>query len=154
MLKKILIIAAGLVVLLLSAPAGAQYGEVFSGTVSNTNPQPGETITFEGVCPFAEVVDVSIDGEHITTIPVNEDDTFSGPVTVPSDLAPGTHTLTATCGSEVLSITLTIGSPGGSGPLADTGASNTGLLLKLGGGLVLLGAVVALFATKRRQATA
>ncbi|HYI61133.1 MAG TPA: LPXTG cell wall anchor domain-containing protein [Acidimicrobiales bacterium] len=162
MLKKIVIIAAALVALL-ATPAAAQYGEVFSATISNSNPAPGETTTISGTCEAADEVEVAIEGEgSLGTIPV-VDDQFSGPVTIPSDLEPGVYTLTVTCGGEVLSTTITVGGSGGgtttvttttATPLPRTGADDTSLLLKLGGGLVLAGAAFALVATKRRSATA
>ncbi len=157
MLKKILIVATALVALM-SAPAAAQYGDVLSATVSNTNPQPGEDVTIEGTCQAADTVEVALEGESLGTIPVADDDTFSGSVTIPSDLDPGTYTLTASCGGEVLGIEITVGgttvTTGGATPLPRTGSSGTSLLLKVGGGLILAGAAFALVATKRRTATA
>lgn len=151
MLKKILIVAAALVALM-AGPAAAQYGPNVSGTVSNPNPQPGETVTVEGTCELADEVGVSIVGEaDLGTIPV-VDGSYSGPVTIPSDLAPGEYTLRITCGTEVLDLTINVGGSRSTGPLADTGSDNTGLLIKLGGGLILVGGAVALVATKRRGA--
>lgn len=168
MLKKILIVAVALVALM-GAPAAAQYGDTFSATISNTNPGPGETVTIEGSCSVGEEVEVTLDmattaraAQVLGTIVVDADGTFSGPVTIPADLAPGTYTVTATCGGEVLSIDITVGDSttptppdqGGTGPLARTGADGTSTLLKVAGGLVLAGAAFALVATKRRTATA
>lgn len=157
MLKKILVLAAALVAFM-AGPAVAQYGPGVDGTVSDNNPQPGETVTVEGTCDLADEVDVSIVGEgSLGTIPV-VDGAYSGPVTIPSDLAPGEYTLRITCGTEVLDLVITVGDVDDATttppPLARTGSSSTGLLLKVGGALVLAGAAFALIATKRRGATA
>lgn len=155
MLKKILLLAAALVAFV-AAPAAAQYPEtgVLDSEISNTNPQPGEAFTVSGTCEADDTVVVALSGVGtLATIPVGDDGSFSGSVTIPSDLAPGTYTLTVTCGPEVQSFTITVGGATGgtgSGPLARTGSSGTGRLVQVGGVLLLAGAAVALVASKRR----
>jgi hypothetical protein len=167
MTKKITFLAAALVALFLfSAPSGAQYGGVFEATISDVTVVAGQSVTIDGTCEDGTEVAVSIDDEAraivpIGTIPVNEDGTFSGPVTIPS-LAPGTYQVFAECGGEVLTIdvevlaasaTPTTPTSGGGDTLARTGSA-TDTLAKVGGGLVLAGAAATLLSAKRRRATA
>lgn len=163
MLKKILLLATALVAFL-ATPAAAQYPGVFSATISNTNPQPGETITVEGTCEIGDEVVVALSNPGVlATIPVGDDDSFSGQVTIPADLSPGTYDLTLTCGGEVLTFTITVGSPDDPDrpdapdrpddeTLARTGG-DMGLPLKLAGALLLVGAALTIVGVKRRSAT-
>jgi hypothetical protein len=167
MTKKITFLAAALVALfLLSAPSGAQYGVTFAATISDVTVLAGQTVTIEGTCLTADEVAVSIDDEAraivpLGTIPVIADDTFSGPVTIP-DLAPGTYSVFADCGGEVLTIdvevvTATDGTTPGTGTGGDTLArtgSATDTLAKVGGGLILAGAAATLLSSKRRRSAA
>lgn len=112
MTKKILMLSAAVaaMVALFAAPASAQYDDtaVFDATIDNTSVEPGESVTIAGNCDAGDEVVISIDGSTIGTIPVEDDDTFSGQVTIP-DLDPGDYTLTATCGdADVLSIDITV----------------------------------------------
>ncbi len=129
MIKRILVLSAaiGAALALFAGPASAQYEVVFSATIDNVTPGPGETVTISGTCDAADSVDIGIDGSSIGSIPVDDDDSFSGSVTIP-DLAPGTYTVTATCGDEVLGIEITIGgSTGGNGTAGTmTGGSDNG----------------------------
>lgn len=169
MTRKLLAIGAGIVAVLLFmvTPAGAQYpDDVLSAEFSNTSPNPGDTVTVSGTCTLADEVVVALTGRGtLATIPVNADDTYSGSFTIPSDLAPGTYTVSVTCGTEVRSFTFTVAgatppggtTPGGSGPggsdLARTGTGIDGLV-KVAGALLVVGAAAALLTTKRRTASA
>lgn len=160
---------------LFAGPAGAQYVSANSAFIDDTSVLSGQAVNFSGTCEDADSVSVAIEGgPSLGTIPVSADDTFSGALTIP-DLAPGEYTVLLTCGTEVLSTTITVladgttggggttgGSMGGSGSgsggsgtgpaLARTGTEVDGLL-KVGGGLLVAGAAAVLFATKRRTAT-
>jgi hypothetical protein len=148
MTKRIILTATALL-LLWAAPAAAQYEDPFTAEVSDTTVQPGDTITVSGRCVGEPEVSVAFDGEDLGTIPV-VNDTYSGPVTIPSDATLGTHTLSVTCGDEVLNITITVGDES-IGPLATTGTNSFDSLLKIAGALVVLGGVTLLIATKRRR---
>jgi hypothetical protein len=166
MTKKITFLAAALVALFLfSGPSGAQYGGVFEATISDVTVVAGQSVTIDGTCEDGTEVAVTIDDEAraivpLGTIPVDDDGTFSGSVTIPS-LAPGTYQVFAECGSEVLTIDVEVvaaGTPGttptsGGDTLARTGSA-TDTLAKVGGGLVLAGAAATLLSAKRRRATA
>lgn len=170
MTKKIAFLAAAFVALFLfSAPSGAQYGEDFEATIDDVTVVAGQTVTISGHTSLSDSVTVSIDDEPVTraivtlgTIPVGDDDQFSGTVTIPQ-LAPGTYSLYAQSADTILTIDITVvagGSGGGSGSgsggtdaLARTGSA-TDTLAKVGGGLVLAGAAATLLSSKRRRATA
>jgi hypothetical protein len=162
-MKRILLALAVVVGLALAGgPAGAQYEDVFSATISDLTVFPGQVVTIEGVCPGDDSVAITMGGISVGSIAVADDDTFSGQVTVPQ-LAPGTYTTTAECAGEVLSAEITVlaaddgttdPGPVGDDALARTGGNGTETLVKLGGGLLLAGGAVALVSAKRRAATA
>ena len=183
MLKKIFVLSAAVLGFLafVAGPAASQDPgypdtDVFSASIDDTTVEPGQTVTISGVCDADDEVGVSIVGEGtIGTIPVSDDDSFSGEVTIPSDLDPGTSTIVVTCGDAELSIDITVsadgaggdgngggggaGGAGGNGvDIVDGALPRTGspaeTLVKVGGGLLLAGAAAALFATKRRSITA
>lgn len=167
-MKKVSFLAAALMALfLMAAPSGAQYtDDDFSATISDVTVVAGQSVTIDGDCAVGTEVAVSIDDEPVSraivplgTIPVGDDGSFSGSVTVPS-LAPGTYQVFAECGSAVLTIDVEVvtaaddpgtGGTGGTGTdtLARTGSA-TDTLAKVGGGLVLAGAAAMLLASKRR----
>lgn len=161
MTKKLLLIttiAVG-VLAFLAGPAAAQYPDGPSASIDDTSVLAGGVVNITGQdCLDDDVVDVTLDGELIGTLPVADDGTFGGAITIPADTAPGTYTLEATCGSDVLSIEITVSAAGvtptGNDPaLARTGTSVDGLV-KIGGGLLVAGAAATLIATKRRTASA
>ncbi|HEU5149629.1 MAG TPA: hypothetical protein VFU19_03985 [Iamia sp.] len=166
-MTKKLLLAASLVVGVLAffgGPASAQYPEGPSASVDATGVLAGGTINISGQDCFDDpddIVDVTLEGELIAQLPVAEDGTFGGPVTIPADTPPGTYTLEATCGDDVLSIEITVTAagvtptpPSGGGPLARTGSNGIDGLWKIGGGLLVAGAAATLLATKRRHASA
>lgn len=174
MLKKILVLSAAVMAMLASAagPAASQdpgYPDtaVLEASIDDTTVVPGQTVTIAGVCDAGDEVVIAIVGEGtIGTIAVGDDDSFSGDVTIPSDLDAGSYTVTASCGdADVVNIDITVSNAGANAGGTDTGGTDNGgalartgsssdTLLKAGGGLLLAGAAALLFATKRRSATA
>lgn len=174
-MKKILLALATIAaaMALFAGPAGAQYVEGASASIDDTSVLSGEAVNISGECAAADSVSLEIEGgPSLGSLPVGADDTFSGAVTIP-DLAPGEYTILLTCGTEVLSTTITVladgtvdddvdagsmGGGSGSGSGSDPALARTGTeidgLVKVGGGLLVAGAAAVLFATKRRSATA
>ncbi len=164
MTKKLLLlttIAVG-VLALFAGSASAQYPDGPSASIDDTSVLAGGVVNITGQdCTDPDgVVDVTLGGEQIGTLPVADDGTFGGAVTIPADTAPGTYTLEAICGDDVLSIEITVSAAGvtptgntDDGSLARTGTSVDGLV-KIGGGLLVAGAAATLIATKRRTASA
>lgn len=175
MTKKLLLllaIAAGMLALA-AAPASAQYPTPPpTAVIDDTAVLAGGVVNITGQDCFDDpdgIVDVTLEGELVGQLPVADDGTFGGPVTIPSDTPPGTYTLEALCGDTVLSIEITVspagvtptppgGGTGGTGGTGDESLARTGTsvdgLVKLGGGLLVAGAAAALVATKRRTASA
>lgn len=152
-MTKRIILTATVLLLFWAAPSAAQYEDPFTVEVSDSTVQPGQTITVSGNCLDQLEVIVSFDGEELATIPV-VDGTYSGPITIPSDAAPGAHTLSVACGTEVLNTTLTVGGTTvTTTALPRTGSDSFDTLVKLAGALVVLGGATLLVATKRRTAT-
>lgn len=171
MTKRLLIMTSVVVGLLafFAGPASAQYPEGPSASVDSTGVLSGGVVNITGQDCFDDpddIVDVTLEGELIGQLPVADDGTFGGPVTIPADTPPGTYTLEAACGDDVLSIEITVTAAGvtptppgggggtGGGPLARTGSSSVDGLWKIGGGLLVAGAAATLLATKRRHAAA
>ncbi|QYG92345.1 hypothetical protein HC251_07760 [Iamia sp. SCSIO 61187] len=172
MTKKLLLLTTLVVGVLafFAGPASAQYPDAPTAVIDSTSVLAGGVVNITGDnCFDTDSVPVLLEGEQIGSLPVADDGTFGGAVTIPSDTDPGTYTLEAICGETVLSIEITVsaagvtpgpGGPGAMGPgstgddaLARTGTGIDGLL-KVGGGLLVAGAAATLLATKRRTATA
>jgi hypothetical protein len=153
MMKRICL-AGALVVLAfatLAAPAGAQYGPTPTVTVSDTTPEPGQTITLTGQgCPANETVQILFDGTVIASTTADANGNWTAQVTIPASATPGTHTLTSRCGAVVLNVTLTVPAPAAA-PLARTGSDSLPLA-RTGIALVTIGAL-ALYAARSRRRT-
>src|SRR3954467_8966702 len=150
-------ICTGVAVVLLAAPASAQYQPTASQVLGSSIAQPGDSVTVTGTgCPPNSAVTTSFDNTQVGSTMANGAGEFSETITIPSSATPGTHTITSTCGSVVLSSTITIEGAGGtgtsSGTLPRTGFPVNGLL-QMGLGLVAAGgAVFALSRSKARGA--
>lgn len=156
MIRKTLI-GALMLVALLASPAAAQYG---SFTVNPGTTEPGGTASFSGNgCQPGETVTVTFLGSTVATVVANAEGEYTGSFPVPASTAPGTYTVTATCGSVVHSDTLTVVSSGGAitgtgtgtGTLPRTG-SNVNVMGMVGAGLLTAGGLL-LLATRKRRAT-
>lgn len=155
-----LVVAIASLLVLTAVPASAQDypPEAATCAVSVTTPALGEAIEVEcsGWMPNGEV-DVSIFSQHrhLGTLQVDANGEVTGTVTIPSDLAPGDHTLrfsgiNAQGEQQHVDIALTVQEAGGPG-LAATGM-NSGTGVGLGVGLLGAGAA-AVYVARRRQAT-
>lgn len=147
--------------LLAAAPALAQYPPDVTTTVavSDTTVVPGETITVtgEGFAPGTRVTITLDDTQVLAVAAVRDDGRFSAQVTIPEDIAPGVHKITA-AGVDAegqprgFDIFITVVAPAVAAPAP--ALVTTGLELTTGSALALalltLGAA-ALYAARRRE---
>jgi Bacterial Ig domain len=144
--KLVFGLVLGASLLLLTAPASAQYPQVSDITISDaTLSCPGDefTIQGEGFTP-GSTVDIFVDGEHEATVEADEQGEFSVTIDAP-DAAAGEHTVTAES-SEGDTASATVTCVGAA--VAFTGADvSRGLILLVA--LVGIGGV-ALYAGRRR----
>lgn len=159
-----LVLALFTLLALTAAPAGAQDypPEAATCQVTVVTPVPGQTITVdcEGWMPNGEVEVILLSEPRLLdVVQTDADGELVDPVTIPSDVPPGDHTLrlsglNAQGEPQTFDIALTVQAPEGAdraGPgLAVTGADSwPGVLLGVG----LLGAGgAAVYAARRRQA--
>lgn len=169
MIKRILLLAAAL--LLAATPGVAQAQGYVQGNfvaASDTTVVPGQPITISGCCFSGEVVlDIFSTPQRLGTATANADGVFTATVTIPTDIAPGEHTITATgqnadgSGTLVLRFPITIVGAAGAADGVRTGTgTGTGALPRTGadafplaqGGLalVLVGAAAVLSVRNRR----
>ena len=148
--------------LALAVPASAQGTGSGNATVggSDVTLDPGQTITVSGSgCGPNVSVDFFIDGAPAGGTTADQNGNFSGPMTAPNDLTPGTHHVTAVCGAEVLSFEITRNldssatGTGAAPPLARTGSSSTVPLTSVALALLAAGGLILLFARSRRRHT-
>ena len=152
MLRKVLI-GALMLTALVAGPAAAQYPD-FAITPGTVN--VGGNATFQGSgCAPGSTVTITIDGKVVATVTADASGDYNGSFV--ADMAPGTYTVTATCGDVVRTTPLTVRSvsvtpppTGGTGgtSLPRTG-SNTNTMALVGAGLLLLGGG-AILATRKR----
>jgi len=173
MLRK-LIVATAVLVALAASPAAAQYTFVVTpGTVS-----PGATVNASGGgCSPGSDVSITLapaaakaraaTGTEVATGTADDEGNFNIAFQVPAGTAPGEYVVTATCGGQVQSQTITVQeapSPStgggtvptrtqGGGSLSTTGSNLNGVGL-VGAGLLTAGGLVLVVAKRRRTATA
>lgn len=171
--------AAGLALGVSAGPAAAQYQPILSQTVSNPTPSAGQELVVSGTgCDAGSTVSTALDGTTLATSTADGDGSFSTDVTVGTGTTSGSHELTSTCGTAVLSSSIDVvdagadqpagdqpsagGSSGerpsvGSGPVAGTLArtgAGTGRLVQIGVVTAALGgAALALSRTRRLRAS-
>lgn len=160
---------------LLTGPAAGQappptYQPNASQTLSATVVSPGEVITVSGMgCAASSTVSTRFDSTPVASTVADSAGNFRESVTIPTNATAGTHTITSTCGSVVLSSTITVrsattgtsggttGTTGGTtgtstgGTLPRTGA-NSRPLVNMGLGLLAVGGLFLVVARKRRSA--
>ena len=144
--------ALGLAISTTSAGA-APYTNQMTVGVSDSTPNPGQTITVSGsgATPNGQVsIDFHSAPVHLATVTANASGDFSASVTIPSGCGP--HSISATDvttgNSASTSVTLPAcaaagGTSSGGGGLSSTGVAvasigGVGVVLLLGGGLMLL----------------
>jgi LPXTG-motif cell wall-anchored protein len=173
MKRALVVVGAGLLAIVMAAPAGAQTGpgdtpsdeyveEEPIGTVN-----PDGSVTVLGECVEAETVPWEVRRGASTRGPLVDE----GTATTTEDeyqfttdpLRNGRHTIAITCGQDVqvlgVSVTRgqagtalpTLGGTGTAGRLPQTGDDSARPLTQLGVGLLAAGGVAAYAAKKRRQ---
>lgn len=141
MLRKMLIIATGLVVAL-AAPAAAQYGGAAISPSTTTVGSGGSlTVTGEGFTP-GSTVDLTLSSASTKSVRAasglgsaiaTSAGTFSKVVTIPPSTAPGTYSIVASDGVHTATTTIVVtsggstsgGSSGGSGTSSSSGGSGS-----------------------------
>jgi LPXTG-motif cell wall-anchored protein len=148
MVRRILLIAAAVLavgsVSLSSAGAGGNYGGC-SATVSDTTPEPGQSVTVSGSGAVdGGAVSATLDGAEVGTGTADAAGDFTFTATIPSS-ASGSETLEVSCGANRGTFPLTLTVVAGSGLLPATGSDSLplawiGLAALAAGGVVLGGA--------------
>ena len=152
-------LVAVLFVVMGSSAANAQYGTTAPGTVTFTVEDStvvaGQSLGVSGTgCDPDSEVTFTIGETVVGTATADSEGNYSGTVTIPA-LAPGTYTINAECGAEVLSLDITVGTgDGGTVPTTDDGLARTGFdlapLAGIGAAAVVLGAA-AVYGTRRKR---
>jgi hypothetical protein len=151
--RYLMVAIAALTLLGMGSAAHAQYQGDATLTVSDPSPTCGETvvITGTGFLPNAEVV-LSIGDTEIGTVTSDAEGNFTFDY-VTSCAATGNVVITATDGTNVLTVSLTVGGtatpPTTAGTLTPTGSDSTTGLVQVGLGLVLAGGLIALAVRSR-----
>lgn len=157
MFRRILITGAAVLAAgsMAIAPAAAQDGgSNYSGcnaTVSDSNVQPGQTLTVSGSGAAVDgAVSASLDGATVGTGTADADGDFSFSITIPAS-ASGNETLTVSCGTNRGTDAIVLGV--GSDLLPATGSSSTFPMAQTGIAALAIGAA-ALGAARVRKARA
>ena len=162
MIRRLLMVAALLGASLASlamtaTTASAQYQNGQPGIIVN----PGSTtvggkVVVEGSgCPAGSTVTIKIGDVVVGTVTANGDGDFSDTIVLPPSIVPGTYTVHALCGNLDLTTVLSVSAlaatttAGTTGTLPRTG-TDSGLWVKVGRSLVVVGGLLVL-ATRRRR---
>jgi hypothetical protein len=158
MRRLTLALATGAAALVLfGSPAYAQYQPAAAQVLGASTVAPGGTVSVTGHgCPPNTAVTTTFDDQQVGSTTSDANGDFHETITVPSNATPGQHTITSTCGSVVLSSTITVtGAGGGStseGSLPRTGFPVKGMV-QIGLALVAAGgAALALHRSRLRNA--
>ncbi len=162
MIRKALVVLAVVLGAMALAPAAlAQYQPGTPGLVlTPSTTTPGQPVTAIGFgCPKGSTVVISIDGQPVGQTTAKSDERGSFETTFPAPANPGTYTVTATCGSTIVSSILTvIATP--TTPttvittveLPITGSDSTMFLVRAGLLLIAVGGLTVLAVRRRRDA--
>jgi LPXTG-motif cell wall-anchored protein len=154
--------AAGLVVMgfmamafVMGPTADAQEYLGCQAVLSDTTPDPGQTVTVSGTGAAAgDTVTARLNGSTIGSGTADSGGSFSFPATIPAGTAAGTATVNVDCGPNggVAGVTITVSAARGGGGVATTGSNSTLPLTKLGLSLVVVGGLFVAFSRRRRVA--
>lgn len=162
MIKKTLLLAAALVVVL-AGTAGAQdyppSGDRIDAT--RTTVAPGESMVL-GIQICVPASSASFVLDNTTTLgtgTANQAGRAEATVTIPSNTAPGSHTITGSCPdpdggtlTQVLGITVTAPGQAAARPLPETGSGNALPLSQVAIAAIAGGGLLVLLADRRRRA--
>lgn len=160
MVKKLLALAALLLVAMAGpAHAGDGYADEDTLVLSDSTVAPGGDLTLTAsVCEPGSTATFTLAGDTLGTAPANDAGEAMLTTTVPSDLAPGTYTVEASCAGAdgqplVLQSTLTVTGAARAGrDLPTTGSSNTVPMAQVAVAALAGGGLLVLMANKRRGA--
>ena len=156
MIRRALVLAVVVLGVVFTAPAAyAQYqpGEPGLVVIPSTT-TPGAQVQVQGFgCPRNSSVSIAIDGTPVTSTVAanNAEGSFEATITAPS--TPGVYTVSATCGSTVVSAALTVQAAAvapDNTNLPATGSGATLPLARIGLGLLAAGGFVVLAVRQRR----
>jgi len=161
MVKKILVLAAGLVVAMAGpALAGDGYADEDSATVSDTTVEPGQPVTvsagtFCAGCPVTFTLFSA--PVALGTVDANANGVATLTFTVPENTTPGTHTIEASgtgADGQPLTVTTTITVLGaaGAGNLPTTGNDGTAPMTKVALAAIAGGGLLVILANRRHSA--
>src|SRR3954470_16379311 len=113
-LTALLTVAIGLVVStgVSSAAPAQEYGGACAIGVAEVSPHPGDSFTVTGdnfpASPSAVPIFIDNPTQQIGTAHIDGKGTFSDPATIPTDLGPGSHTISVSCASTGVDSTVSI----------------------------------------------
>jgi len=160
-----ILVGAAALSLLMASAASAQIpgypggGPSVTFKIDDSTVVAGQTVGVSGTgCGAGDTVTFTIDGSTVGATTASSTGTYSSTVTIPG-LPDGTYTVNATCGGDVLGLSIILGNGGGSlgastgtGGLARTGSN---LMAPIGAGTiaVALGGA-AVYGSRRRRESA
>ncbi len=155
----LLLSTASMLVVITGPAANAQeYTGTCTITVSDLQPHPGDVVTVTGdhfpLIPNTVPIMIDNPSQQIGTAHIDASGHFSDEATIPSELAPGTHTISVACATTHVDSTVVVEVLGeevstSTSPLARTGSDPQPLVL-VGLGAVAVGTALVLTARRRR----
>jgi len=157
MLKKVVLLAAALVLVTAGTAAAQDYppaGDTV--TVSDTTVEPGQSITLSArTFQAGSTVTFTLFSAPVVlgTATANSSGVATITATIPANTAPGTHTIEATGVDEAgnpLTVTTTITVLGGAADLPTTGSASTTPMTQVALAVLAGGGLLVLLANRRR----